>query len=204
MENMPSVADIAAITGGNNRDGFGGGGAFFWIFALLILMAMFGGGSLFGNNAAAGRAVTEADLCNSQSFTELKAGVARNGDAIANMYTGLQNGLSNFGYETLRNFNTLEQQISACCCEIQRSIDNVRFDMANYVAGINANIAAGTQRVLDKLCDLNTQSLQNRVNQLELQSAMCGVVRYPNGAVYSAGGWPFGRDGCGYGNGCWG
>lgn len=199
MENMPSLADIAAVTGGNDRDGFGGG-AFFWIFALLILMAMFGGGGLFGNNAAAGRAVTEADLCNSQSFTELKAGVARNGDAIAGMYTGLQNGLSNFGYETLRNFNALEQQISACCCEIQRSIDTVRFDMANYVAGINANITAGTQRVLDKLCDLNTQSLQNRVNQLEMQAAMCGVVRYPNSVTYSAGNWPFGREACG----CWG
>ena len=193
MENF-SLSDMVAAMGGNKSEGFGGSGIF-WIFALLILFAMLGGGNGVFGNGATGRAVTEADLCSSQSFTELKNGVARNCEAISQMYTGLQNGLSNLGYETLRNFNTLEQQLASCCCEIQRSIDGVRFDMANYVAGINANITAGTQRVLDKLCEMNTQNLQNRVNQLELQAAMCGVVRYPNGAVYSAGGWPFGSCG---------
>lgn len=193
MENF-SLSDIVTAMGGNKSDGFGGG--IFWIFALLILFAMLGGGNgLFGNNVN-GRAVTEADLCSSQSFAELKSGVARNGDAISQMYTGLQNGLSNLGYETLRNFNSLEQQLAACCCETQRAVDGVRFDMANYVSGINANITAGTQRVLDKLCEMNTQSLQNRVNQLELQAAMCGVVRYPNGAMYTAGAWPFNGNTC--------
>lgn len=40
MDNMPSLADIAAVTDGKT-DGFNGG---FWIFALIILFAMMGGG----------------------------------------------------------------------------------------------------------------------------------------------------------------
>ena len=41
MDNMPSLADIAAVTDGKT-DGFNGG---FWIFALIILFAMMGGGA---------------------------------------------------------------------------------------------------------------------------------------------------------------
>jgi hypothetical protein len=40
--------------------------------------------------------------------------------------------------------------------------------------------------------------MQNQINQLQLQSALAGVVRYPNGFVYNAGNNPF----CGCGTGC--
>ena len=38
--------------------------------------------------------------------------------------------------------------------------------------------------------------MQNRINQLELQNALAGVVRYPNGYTYSAGSNPFCGCGC--------
>ena len=40
MDNMPSLADIAAVTDGK-ADDFNGG---FWIFALILIFAMMGGG----------------------------------------------------------------------------------------------------------------------------------------------------------------
>ena len=40
MDNMPSLADIAAVTDGK-ADDFNGG---FWIFALIVVFAMMGGG----------------------------------------------------------------------------------------------------------------------------------------------------------------
>lgn len=33
--------------------------------------------------------------------------------------------------------------------------------------------------------------MQARVNQLEMQNAMCGVVRYPNATTYNAGPGPY-------------
>lgn len=48
MDNMPSLADIAAVTDGKT-DGFNGG---FWIFALIILFAMMGGGLAAGTARA--------------------------------------------------------------------------------------------------------------------------------------------------------
>lgn len=49
--------------------------------------------------------------------------------------------------------------------------------MANYSAATNANITAGVQKVLDKLCADQTAALQARVQSLELQQALCGIPR---------------------------
>ena len=180
----PSISDIKAVTDGN--DGMFGGS---WgIILILFLIIMMGGGG-WGN--ARGNAVTEADLCSSQSFTELKQGVARNGDAIANMYTGLQNGLSNFGYETLRNFNALGTQLADCCCTIQRGIDSVNYNGAINTGNIIQAQERGTQKILDAICGNRMQDMQNQINQLQLQAALCGVVRYPNAITYNAGASPF-------------
>ena len=180
----PSISDIKAVTDGN--DGMFGGS---WgIILILFLIIMMGGGG-WGN--ARGNAVTEADLCSSQSFTELKQGVARNGDAIANMYTGLQNGLSNFGYETLRNFNALGTQLADCCCTIQRGIDSVNYNGAINTSNIIQAQERGTQKILDAICGNRMQDMQAQINQLQLQAALCGVVRYPNAITYGAGPSPF-------------
>ena len=180
----PSLSDIKAVTDG--EDGMFGGS---WgIILILFLIIMMGGGG-WGN--ARGNAVTEADLCSSQSFTELKQGVARNGDAIANMYTGLQNGLSNFGYETLRNFNALGIQLADCCCTIQRGIDSVNYNGAINTGNIIQAQERGTQKILDAICGNRMADMQSQINQLQLQAALCGVVRYPNAITYGAGPSPF-------------
>lgn len=177
MENY-SLADLRAAMGG--EDGLGGGG-FGWL--ILLFLFLMGRGNLFGGNG--GNPVTEADLCSANSFSELKGSTARISDQISGMYTGLQNGLSNFGYETLRNFNSIGQQISDCCCATQRAIDGVKFDMANYAAAANANTTAGIQKILDKICEGEKAQLAARIQQLELQQAMCGVMKYPQQATYA-------------------
>ena len=180
----PSPADIKAVTDGD--DGMFGGGSILLVLVLFFVLMMGG-----GNWGGRGNAVTEADLCNANSFSELKAGVARNGDAISGMYTGLQNGLSNLGYETLRNFNTLQAQLADCCCTIQRGIDSVNYNGAINTSNIIQAQERGTQKILDAICGNRMADMQNQINQLQLQAALCGVVRYPNAITYNAGTSPF-------------
>lgn len=54
-----------------------------------------------------------------------------------------------------------------------------------------------TQKVLDAIAQNKIEALQAQVNQLQLQAAMCGVVRYPNATTYCSGSNPFGGCGCG-------
>lgn len=65
---------------------------------------------------------------------------------------------------------------------------------------INANTTAQTQKILDALAQNKIDTLQAQVNQLQLQSAMCGVVRYPNATTYTAGFNPVFNSGCGCSN----
>lgn len=205
MDNF-SPADMRAVMdGADGVGGFGGGGA--WV--LIILFALiFGNGGFFGGNRN-GNPVTEADLCNANSFSELKGSVGRMSDQIDNVNTNLYNGLCQLGYSTQSQIAQLSQQVATCCCEIKSAIDSVRFDMANYTAQINANTVAVGQRILDKMCEQDMQrardvqaAQQQRIAQLELQQAMCGVVRYPTQTSYVSNCNPFswGWNGCGCGN----
>jgi hypothetical protein len=188
----PSLADIAAVTGGEGKDGMFGGGYLIMILILFLILTM--GGGAFGANR--GTPVTEADLCNANSFSELKAGVARNADGISNMYTGLQNGLSNFGYETLRNFSNVIAELKSCCCELARGIDGINYNGAINTSNIIQANEHGVQKILDAICGNRMQDMQNQINQLQLQAALCGVVRYPNATTFTAGANPFFGGGC--------
>ena len=64
-------------------------------------------------------------------------------------------------------------------------------------AAINANTTEQTQKVLDAIQQNKIETLQAQVNQLQLQSAMCGVIRYPNATTYTAGFNPVFSTGCG-------
>lgn len=185
-------ADIAAVTDRNR--GYDGGmfGGDWSIIILFLILTMFGGGNWNGR----GNAVTEADLCNANSFSELKAGVARNNDAINNMYTGLQNGLSNFGYETLKNFSNVIAELKSCCCELARGIDGINYNGAINTSNIIQANERGVQKILDAICGNRMQDMQNQINQLQLQAALCGVVRYPNATTFTAGANPFFGGGC--------
>ena len=197
MDTGVSLADIAAVT---DRDEgmFGGGTGGMWIFALLILL-LIGGGGFFGGNRGvypAGEPVTEAGLCNAMNFNNLENSVGRLNDNLTNTYIGLQNGMCQMGYETLKNFGALQSQVAQCCCETQRAIDGVNYNSAINTAAINANTTAQTQKILDAICTNRMNDMQNQINQLQLQSAMCGVVRYPNSITYNAGFSPFCNNGC--------
>lgn len=89
-------------------------------------------------------------------------------------------------------------QLADCCCTTQRNTDALRFDLANYNAGILAAIGADGEKTRAMIQQNKIETLQGRINQLELNNAMCGVVRYPTASTYYAGNNPF----CGNNGGC--
>lgn len=188
-----SPADFAAISNGGAE-----GGSFFWIFALLILL--FGGGNGFGFGNRNGSGITEYELGNLAGnnatkdnqmalMREIDNKACETNSNINTAATNLGNGICNLGYESLRNSNNTQQAIGAvgtqladCCCQTKQAIGEVRYDMANFASSINANTTAQVQKVLDSLCTNRMADMQNQINNLQLQSALCGVVRYPTPA----------------------
>ena len=176
------IQPVMSMNPYGNNGGFGES----WIFLFAILALMWGGNGLFGNRGADGRCATVDDLNNSANFTRLESQVMNNGNAVRQEAEYIVNGISQLGYQNARDFGALSQQLATCCCENLRANDQTRFDMANYTASINANTTAGIQKVLDRLSEDKISALQGRINQLELQSALCGVVRYPTSTTFHA------------------
>jgi hypothetical protein len=89
---------------------------------------------------------------------------------------------------------------NACCCDtkmlIQETSAQNRYDALKNTNDINAVTIGQTQKILDAMAQNKIEALQGRVNQLELQNAVAGVVRYPSSATYNAGGSPFCNCGC--------
>ena len=72
----------------------------------------------------------------------------------------------------------------------------MNYESAMRDANTNANIVAQNQKILDAITENRFDAMQSRINQLELDRALSGVVRYPNGYVYTAGSNPFCGCGC--------
>lgn len=78
-----------------------------------------------------------------------------------------------------------------CCCQTLRAIDGVNYNSALNTAAINKTTTEQTQKILDAISANRMADMQNQINALQLQQAMCGVVRYPTATTYYAGMNPF-------------
>lgn len=169
MESNYSLSDIAAVTDGG-MGGMGGN----W-FAWILLFALFGGGGFgFGNR---GNVATTEDLASGFNFSSVGN---RLNDIIAgqaNINQNLSNSICQLGYQALEQSSMLGSKIDSCCCATQRAVDSVKFDLANYTAATNAAISENTQKVLDAITGNRMADMQNQINQLQLQSALCGIPR---------------------------
>lgn len=208
MENNGyTLSDISAVTNGMN--GLGGGNS---LVTLLLLFALISGNGLFGTRGDYGQFATAAsqqDILFSSKFENL-------GNAIDRGFTNIGNGISSATFSlnnSIKDGNSMvagrvvdegramQAQLADCCCTTQRNTDALRYDMAQMFANSNAQHTAEIQSVKDILAQNKIETLQGRINQLELQNAMCGVVRYPNTMAYDAGRSPFCNcGGCGCGN----
>jgi len=157
-------ADIAAVMGNGNDSGWGSNSGI-WAIVHIVIAAMFGG---WGNRGNAD-SVTESGLCNAMNFSDLTNAVGRLSDEQGAIARQTDNAFSNLGYETLQNFNATQAMVQQ----------------------LNVAMVEQTQKVLDALGQSKVEALQQQVQQLQLQQAMQGVVRYPDGYTYTAGNNPF-------------
>lgn len=207
-------------------DGMGmGGGGFIWAF--LIFALLFGGfGNNGGNDALAMAALannrndvqyaTSAEvqrgfdnqnsMANQREILSATNGVYH--DIVATLgdkYTELARDVAGVGagvQQAIANQcqlnGDLKLQIAETGAGVNANIAQNRFDGAMNTAAINAVTTAQTQKILDALAQNKIEALQGKVNQLELQNAMCGVLRYQPNLTYGSVPTPFFNGGSGY------
>lgn len=189
MENYYSLSDIKSALGG--EEGMGGG----WFLIVILFLFLFG----FGNNRngmGMGNCGCDGYVTTSQFESE------NNFRTLDNSNRMTQNGLCQLGYEQANLINSstaqivgnittegrnIQSQLADCCCTTQRAIDSLKLENCQ-----------NTQKILDAITTDRMAQMQNQINQLQMQNALCGVVRYPMASTWNAGSNPF----CGCSCGC--
>ena len=145
--------------------------------------------------------------------------IAASTQNAANAITAIKDGNAS----VIREFGNVETALTAlggkqqeCCCNTLRAIDAANYNGAINTAQINSNVAQNryeaalntaaiteksaenTQKILDAITGNRIADMQNQINQLQLQNATAGMLRFPQSWSYGAGPFPpiFGGCGC--------
>lgn len=186
----PSLADIAAVTGDRNNEGFGFGGG--W-WAIILLFALFGWGGngfgFFGNGG--GNAVTATQLqsgFDTQSILSKIDGVTSQVNALGYDQLGRLDSLSsqiaenrcdnqsliqNAMMSNMQNSNNIMNQMSNQHFAIQQGQSDIRYTQATDACAIKTAIADAVREITQNdnanyraLHDENIQAEMNRLKEL--------------------------------------
>ena len=201
---MLTMPVAPANTGNGNGFGWGGDGAW-WIVLFLIFAAFGGWGNGFGfgggGNGVMDGYVLTSDFANvERKIDSVNQGLCDGLYQQAQLVNGTNMAMANgFGQAELSRSNqqaALMQQLTAmqmqaaeCCCNTQRSIEGVRYDMAaqacdtrntvqNATRDIIDNANSNSRAILDFLTQSKLQDLQSENQGLKLAASQAAQNSY--------------------------
>ena len=151
-----------AYQGGNG--GFGGWGGDWgsWII-LFLIFGMFGWGGYsggWGGNSGNGLGspsgqgwATRADINEGFALNGLQNGQTSIRDAVSNGFHSVDNSICNLGY-----------QLQDCCCQTQRAVDGVNYNMATQACDTRNTIQSSTRDIIDN-ANANSRAILDFLTQ---------------------------------------
>lgn len=180
---MLTMPVAPANTGNGNGFGWGGDGAW-WIVLFLIFAAFGGWGNGFGfgggGNGVMDGYVLTSDFANvERKIDSVNQGLCDGFYQQAQLINGTNMAMANgFGQAELSRSNqqaALMQQLTAmqmqaaeCCCNTQRSIEGVRYDMAAQACDTRNTVQNATRDIIDN-ANSNSRAILDFLTQSKLQ-----------------------------------
>ena len=224
----------------NSGGGFGWGGDGAWLIILFLIFAVFGwGGNSWGNNAGNSGGVVDgyvltSDFANVErkidsvnqglcdGFYQQAQLVNGTNMAMANGFAQAELSRSNQQAALMQQLSAMQMQAAECCCNTQRSIEGVRYDMAAQACDTRNTVQNATRDIIDAnnqnsraILDFLTQSklsdLQTENQNLKLAASQAAQNTYlisqlrpcPSPAYITCNPWAgSGYGGCGCNQGC--
>ena len=196
MNSGMSAADVAVLSGVNNRgcnDGFGGDG-WGWIWILLIFGIFNGGwgnGFGWGGNGGFGGAngpgfqgyATRSDINEGFALNNIQSGITGIQQGICDSTYALTNAI-NSGFSTaelsrcnqqaaiMQQLNNIQFQNQDCCCQTQRAIErgfaDVNYNMATQSCDTRNTIQTATRDILENN-NSNTRAILDYLTNSEME-----------------------------------
>lgn len=200
-----SLADIRAVTDGNNGFGEGNG---WWIILIILLFGYGRNGNWGGGSGANDNYVLTSD------FAQLSKQISDTYNMTDRKFDGLSNGICNLGYTQAQLINGIDKSILTtsnniasqlaevgfgikdCCCQQLRAIDGINFNMAQNTCAITNNATMNARDIIEnqnanyralhdeiianRIEDKNAQiqAQQNEINALRLSASQTEQNQY--------------------------
>lgn len=160
-------ADIRACCGNDNGGGWGGGMWGDWIL-LFLLFGMFGyggfgGGFGFGGGGLNG-VLTRADINEGFALNNITGGIQAIQQGICDSTYALTNAINGGFHSTERGLWDVSRQIGDCCCQTQRAIDGVNYNMAKGFCDLG-NVIQNTTRDVIENNNVNSRAILDFLTQ---------------------------------------
>lgn len=153
---------VGQSLGQNNNGGFGGWNDGWWI--ILLLLCGWGGNNGFAGNGGGnqmlgyelGRVATTNDVASGFSTSAIMGN-------INDIMLTQQAGFAGVQQTMCQGFNGINQAISDCCCQTQRAIDNVNFNMQRNTCDLQRSIDCVGDRIINHLTQQELAALRDQV-----------------------------------------
>lgn len=161
---------------GNGGFGFGGYGEWIWIIVLFALWQNGGWGGGYGNNGIGSNYVLATDF----ATIERKLDGVNNGlcDGFYAMNTGMLNGFAGVQQTLCQGFSGVNASITDvgysikdCCCQTQRAIDGVNYNLATHFGALNNTLCGLGRDIIDNQ-NANYRALHDEIvaNKIEAKN----------------------------------
>ena len=168
-----------------NSGGFGFGGDGAWWLIVLFLFAFCGwGGNGWGNNAGNSGGVVDgyvltSDFANVErkidsvnqglcdGFYQQAQLVNGTNMAMANGFAQAELSRANQQAALMQQLNAMQMQAAECCCNTQRSIEGVRYDMAAQACDTRNTVQNATRDIIDN-ANSNSRAILDFLTQSKL------------------------------------
>ena len=173
MEGVLSPADVAVLSGNNSRNNDGWGDNSWWIIVLLLFG--WGRNGFGGGYGASGGVGENYVLATDFATIERKLDGINNGicdatfalnNTVNNGFFGVQNsltqGFSGLNTALLQGNYALSSQLADCCCQTQRAIDGVNYNMATNTCAITNNATMNTRDIIEAV-NTNYRALHDEI-----------------------------------------
>lgn len=151
--------------------------------------------SRYIQNGICDSAYATAQLINGVN-TNIAGSTAALQNTLCQGFNSVNQGIVTNGYETRNAIQGVSSQLASCCCETQRAIDGVNYNMATNTCAITNNATQNTRDIIDavncnyralhdeivanRIEDKNAQiaAQQNEINALRLSASQANQNQY--------------------------
>ena len=151
----------------------------------------------------------QSTLC--QGFNGIDAAIAQTNYNLKDCCCDTRQAITENRFTTQTGFNTIQNQLASCCCDLGRGQENIKYALAQQTCDIISNADKNTDRIINHLVQSEMEKLRTELQSAQFQLSQnsqtkalidqlqpCPKPAYLTCSPYTTYPQPF----SGFGNGC--